>query len=98
MWANLNCCAALTPTVQGYTGSTMSHQRQIPLFFRAVQFRHDGKPCPVRGCGALVGVTWIANGGRDFVADDEGPQGSWRCPAGHSAWFYPKDCTKMEHK
>ena len=72
----------------------MLNAEQMPLFSKRYRFRHDGKPCPVRGCDALAGVLWMAHSGQRLVGDTEGPQGSWRCAGGHSGWFFPKDCTQ----
>ena len=62
--------------------------RQLPMY--GPRWNRNGSRCTAPGCSEPRQA--IAMVPRP-VADGMGPQGAWKCEAGHCGWVWPAECS-----
>jgi len=72
-----------------------------------IVWKHEGKPCRMRGCDAPMESQRLCGDKRVFQErilrekdkkagfPGEGPQGVWKCSVGHDGWIWPRECVEV---
>lgn len=59
-----------------------------------IYWKREGKRCRMAGCGEFMHPDILMQ--HEILEAEMGPQGGWKCKAGHSGWIWPSECILEE--